>query len=79
MTTPHTNALDHALAEALHEIDVVKFLIAGHDADGNATEYDVDAYFEANPKRVYVATAATPLAALDRLMTAIRAMKAGES
>jgi hypothetical protein len=79
MTTPHTNALDHALAEALHEIDVIEFRIAGHDANGQANEYDADGYFADDPGRVYMATADTPLAALDRLMTAVRALKRGAS
>lgn len=77
MTTPHTSALDHALAEALHEVSVVQFRIAGHDAAGRATEYDADAWFADDPGRVYMATADTPLEALNRLMAAIRALKAG--
>jgi hypothetical protein len=79
MTTPHTSALDHALAEALHEIDVIQFRIAGRDENGRASEYDADGYFSDDPGRVYMATAETPLAALNRLMTAIRALKRGAS
>jgi hypothetical protein len=52
MTTPHTSALDHDLADALHEADSAYFHVLDRDGDGTPTFYRV-ALYSATTKRHY--------------------------
>lgn len=44
MTGPHTNALDHLLAEALHTADAVRFNVLTRAEDRTPTRYRVNVF-----------------------------------
>lgn len=48
MTGPHTNSLDHLLAEALRTVDAVRFYVLTRAEDRTPTRYRVNVYTSAH-------------------------------
>ena len=75
MSAPHSNALDHALAEALREADAVRFYVLTRAKDRTPTRYRVNVY---TTECGYVSVEDTDRkAALDEAMRQLRIATGG--